>query len=97
MGFLSFKSNSATLRKLPTGSFTVDSTGAIVTSTVPTSFPVEEIRRTGQQVLQAFRGGHQAGYPFAELIIHFAAFKLSARELRGGAIVFFSPPNQAAI
>lgn len=97
MGFLSFKADNTKLRKLPTGSFTVDSNGTIVTSTVPTSFPVEEIRRTGQHVLQAFRRGHQAGYPFAELIIHYAAFKLSARELRGGAIVFFSPRNQAAI
>jgi hypothetical protein len=31
------------------------------------------------------------------LFIHYAAFKLSARELRGGAIVFFSPRKQAAI
>jgi hypothetical protein len=97
MGFLSFKPDKTQLRKLPTGSFTVDSGGTIITSTVPTSFPPDEIRRTAQQVLQAFRRGHQAGYPFAELIIHYAAFKLSARELRGGAIVFFSPRKQAAI
>jgi len=97
MGFLSFKPDTTQLRKLPTGSFTVDSAGTIVTSTVPTSFPSEEIRRIGQQVLQAFRRGHQAGYPFAELIIHYAAFRLSARELRGGAIIFFSVHQRASI
>jgi len=97
MGFLSFKPDNTKLRKLPSGSFTVDSGGNIVSSTVPTSFPAEEIRRIGQQVLSAFRRGHQAGYPFAELIIHYAAFKLSARELRGGAIIFFSPRRRAAI
>ena len=97
MGFLKFKSDSSKLKKLPSGSFTVDSSGNIVTSTVPTSFSNEEIRRIGDQVLQTFRGGHRAGYPFAELIIRYAAFKLSARELRGGAIVFFSPRKQSAL
>lgn len=97
MGFLKFKTDSTQLKKLPSGSFTVDSAGNIITSTVPTSFPAEEIKRIGDQVLSAFRGGHRAGYPFAELIIHYAAFKLSARELRGGAIIFFSPKKQSAI
>ena len=97
MGFLKFKTETAKLKKLPSGSFTVDSGGNIVTSTVPTSFSTDEIKRIGDQVLKTFRGGHRAGYPFAELIIHYAAFKLSARELRGGAIVFFTPKKQSAI
>jgi hypothetical protein len=97
MGFLSFKPDtSLPLRKLPSGSFTVDSSGNIVTSTVPTSFPVEQVQRIARLVLRTFEHGHQAGYPFAELIIHFAAFKLNARELRGGAIVFLSPQRRAS-
>lgn len=97
MGFLSLKPDTALpLRKLPSGSFTVDSAGNIVTSTVPTSFPVAQVNRIARLVLQTFARGHEAGYPFAELIIHFAAFKLHARELRGGAIVFLSPQNRAS-
>jgi hypothetical protein len=46
-------------------------------------------------VLETFERGHEAGYPFGELIIHYAAFKLSARELRGGAIVFLAPQRRA--
>lgn len=97
MGFLSFKPDtSLPLRKLPTGSFTVDSAGNIVTSTVPTSFPVAQVNRIARLVLTTFERGHEAGYPFAELIIHFAAFKLNARELRGGAIVFLTPQRRAS-
>ena len=97
MGFLSFRQSKSKLRQLPTGSFTVDAGGTIISSTVPTSFPAEDIRRTARQVLETFRRARQAGYPFGELIIHYAAFKLSARELRGGAIVFFSPLKRTAI
>ncbi len=97
MGFLSFKPDtSLPLRKLPSGSFTVDRAGNIVTSTIPTSFPTAQVGRIGRLVLNTFERGHEAGYPFAELIIHFAAFKLNARELRGGAIVFLSPQKRAS-
>jgi hypothetical protein len=97
MGFLSFKPDtSLPLRKLPSGSFTVDSSGNIVTSTVPTSFPASQVDRIARLVLNTFERGHEAGYPFAELIIHYAAFKLNARELRGGAIVFLSPQRRAS-
>lgn len=97
MAFLSFKPDtSLPLRKLPSGSFTVDRAGNIVTSTIPGSFPVAQVKRIAGLVLNTFERGHEAGYPFAELIIHFAAFKLSARELRGGAIVFLSPQSRAS-
>jgi hypothetical protein len=97
MGFLSFKPDTGmAMLKLPSGSFTVDRAGNIVSSTVPTSFPPAQINRIAEFVLNTFERGHEAGYPFAELIIHFAAFKLSARELRGGAIVFLSPQRRAS-
>jgi hypothetical protein len=97
MGFLSFKPDtSMPLRKLPSGSFTVDRTGNIVSSTIPTSFPPAQISRIARMVLNTFERGHEAGYPFAELIIQFAAIKLNARELRGGAIVFLSPQRRAS-
>lgn len=97
MGFLKFKADPTQLKRLPSGSFTVDSEGSIVSSTIPTSFPAEHVHRIADQVLTSFRRGHQAGYPFGELIIHYAAFKISARELRGGALIFLSPQNRTAL
>lgn len=79
------------LMHLPSGSFTLDRDGQVMTSTLPQSFPAAEIRDIGQKVLAAFRHAQQAQLPLSELIIHYAALKLLARELRGGAIVFLMP------
>lgn len=79
------------LMHLTSGSFTVDRDGQIMTSTLPQSFPPAEIRDIGQKVLAAFLHAQQAHLPLSELIIHYTALKLLARELRGGAIVFLMP------
>lgn len=99
MGFLKlfFKASTANrLMPLPSGSFTLDREGAVMTSTLPQSFPPTQLREIGQQVLASFRGAQKAQMPLSEIIIHYAALKLLARELRGGAIVFIMPlaPNQ---
>ena len=44
-------------------------------------------------MLTAFRQAQQAHLPLSELIIHYGALKLLARELRGGAIVFLMPQS----
>ena len=43
--------------------------------------------------MTAFRKAKQAQMPLSEIIIHYAALKLLARELRGGAIVFVMPQS----
>jgi len=93
MGFLSLfsKSSSNQLIPLPQGSFTLDREGRIMTSTLPQSFPTGQLRDIGHQVLEAFRQAQGAKMQFSEIIIHYAALKLLARELRGGAIVFLMP------
>ena len=95
MGLLKLFSRSAEsgLIHLPSGSFTLDRDGQIMTSTLPQSFPFGEIREIGQRVLTAFRNAKQAQMPLSEIIIHYAALKLLARELRGGAIVFVMPQS----
>ena len=95
MGLLKLFSRSAEsgLIHLPSGSFTLDRDGQIMTSTLPQSFPLGEIREIGQRVLTAFRNAKQAQMPLSEIIIHYAALKLLARELRGGAIVFVMPQS----
>ena len=79
------------LMHLPSGSFTLDREGQVMTSTLPQSFPAAEIRDIGRTVLTAFRHAREAQLPLSEIIVHYAALKLLARELRGGAIVFLMP------
>jgi len=92
MGFLSlFAKPAPTLLRLPSGSFTVDREGCVLMGTLPSSFPANLVKDIAQQVRAAFSEATTAQLPLAELIIHYPSFKIAARELRGGAIVFLSP------
>jgi len=77
--------------RLPAGSFTLDREGRIIISTVTQSFPDTLLREIGDHVLATFRSAQDAQLPLSELIVHFSSLTLTARELRGGAIVFLSP------
>ena len=79
------------LMRLPSGSFTLDRDGNIMTSTLPQTFPTADIQQIGQAVLAAFHAAEKAQMPLSELIINYAALRILARELRGGAIVFLMP------
>lgn len=92
MGFLNFfPKEPPPLRRLPTGSFTVDRSGAVLTTTVPSSFPPELVREVAEKVLSAFREAQAAQLPLSQLIIDYPSLKISACELRGGAMVFLLP------
>ena len=93
MGLLSFfsKGTRSRLMRLPSGSFTLDREGRVMTSTLPQSFPESQMRAIGEKVLSAFRAAQKAQMPLSEIIVHYAALKLLARELRGGAIIFLMP------
>jgi hypothetical protein len=96
MGFLNVFSGPQTLALStpPSGSFTVNSEGYMVTSTIPQSFPAALLSQIGQQVLAAFRNAAQAQLQMDQLIVTYAGLKITAREVRGGAMVFLSPaPN----
>jgi hypothetical protein len=90
LGFLS-KSGAVTLRRLPAGSFTIDRTGRVLASTLPQSFPLTVIQEVGERVLSTFRSAESAHLPLSEVSAEYSALKLTARELRGGAIVFLTP------
>jgi hypothetical protein len=91
MGLLSLFSKPApTLVRLPTGSFTVDREGAIVVATLPSSFPDALVHDIGEQVLACFREATVAQLPLSEIIINYPSLKITARELRGGAIVYLA-------
>jgi hypothetical protein len=92
MGLLSFFSKAApTLLRLPSGSFTVDRDGSVLMSTLISNFPASLVKDIAQQVRAAFGEAAKAQLPLAELTINYPSLTISARELRGGAIVFLSP------
>ena len=93
MGLLSRirKPRAVTLVRLPSGSFTMDRTGRVLINTLPHSFPATLVREIGQLVLSAFRSAQDAQLPLGELVADYSALRLTARALRGGAIVFLTP------
>jgi len=92
MGLLNlFAKPPARLIPLPSGSFSVDREGRILISTVSQAFPEEFINEISELVLTAFRTAHQAKLPLAEINFRYSTLKITARELRGGAIVFLAP------
>ena len=95
MGFLKkisrlFRSR-AGVRQLPLGSMTVDRDGQIVTSTVSSNYPKALLHEIGKDVLVLFREARNAEMPLAEVSVHFGSLRITARELRGGAIIFLVP------
>jgi hypothetical protein len=92
MGFLKrFFHSRAAVQQLPTGSLTVDRNGQVVTTTVSSVYPRALLREIGHDVLALFREARAAQMPMAEVSLQFGSLHITARELRGGAIVFFSP------
>lgn len=82
---------SSELVRLPSGSYTVDAAGKVIVSTLPRAFPQEKVREISEVVLRAFRSARAAGLPMGEFILQYSALRLTARELRGGAIIFLAP------
>jgi hypothetical protein len=92
MGLLSrFSKPSSDLLRLPTGSFTVDREGRVIAGTLPSSFPAELAGEIARQVRAAFQEASEAELPLSELVIHYPTFKITARELRGGVLIFLAP------
>ena len=98
MGLLSLfgKSASVALMRLPSGTFTLDRSGRILASTLPQNFPSALVEHIGEVVLSTFRSAQSANIPLSEMVAEFSALKMTARELRGGAIVFLTPRGFAA-
>ena len=93
MGFLNLfsKGGEAKLEKIPAGSFTVDRDGRIVISTMPQKFTEAYGADIAKMVLTAFRTSKEANLMLTEIFIHYAGLKITAKELRGGAMIFLAP------
>jgi hypothetical protein len=85
------KKSSAGPQRLPTGAFTVDAQGRVVSSTVPQAISAALVREIGEGVVEIFQGARKVNLSFSELVAQYATFKITAREMRGGAIIFLSP------
>jgi hypothetical protein len=92
MGFLKklFRRQAA-VQELPSGSLTVDRNGNTITTTISSSYPASLLREIAKEVLKIFNEARDAQSPLAEINIHFASLRVTARELRGGAIIFLFP------
>src|SRR5438045_4189018 len=86
-----FGSSRANVQELPMGSLTVNAQGNIVTTTVSSAYSEALLEDIGREVLVIFREAKVAQLPLAEVTIHFASLRVTARELRGGAIIFLLP------
>ena len=97
MGFLKrfFKSHAA-VQQLPAGSLTVNCDGKVLTSTIASGYPPGLLRDITRDVLLLFRQAREAQLPLAEFSIHFASLSITAREMRGGAVIFLSPRTAPA-
>jgi len=102
MGLLSlFSRPDPTLLRLPSGSFTVDRRGSVLVGTLPSSFPAELMDDIARQVLATFHSAAAIQLPLSELAVSYPSLKITARELRGGAIIYLSarapyaPANQS--
>ncbi len=80
-----------TLAKLPAGAFTLDQNGRVISSTLPGSFPEKDMLEIGARVLSFFRGAHLAQMPVQEFHVLYPNLKVTARFLRGGALIFLVP------
>jgi hypothetical protein len=91
MGFLRlFSRATPTLLRLPSGSFTMDREGKVLVRTLPSSYPTELVEEIGEQMIAAFRDATAAQLPLSEIVVNFSSLKITARELRGGVIVFLA-------
>lgn len=95
MGLLKkiFGSQRADVQELPMGSLTVNVRGDIVTTTISSSYSRGLLSDIAREVLVIFREAKEAQLPLAEVNIHFASLRVTARELRGGAIIFLMPQS----
>jgi hypothetical protein len=82
---------SAGVQQLPAGSMTVDRQGRVVTTTVSSTYPAPLLDEIGQGVQTLFMEARAAQMTLSELSLNFGSLRITARELRGGAIVFLHP------
>ena len=78
---------------MPSGTLTVDRNNQILATTVSSACSPEVLQEIGDQVLTLFQQARKSHLTLSEMTIHFSSLKITARELRGGAIIFLAPKH----
>lgn len=92
MGFLKrLFGGLAAVQQLPAGTITVDRDGRILSSTVSSMYPKNLLQLIARDVLELLHEARASQMPLAEVSLHFGSLRITARELRGGAIIFLLP------
>jgi hypothetical protein len=77
--------------RLPSGCFTLHRGGELVASTLPSSFSNATMLEIGRTIVEAFNQALEANLPLTDLHLHFSGLLITAREMRGGALIFLQP------
>ncbi|MBU6410914.1 MAG: hypothetical protein KGR98_11070 [Verrucomicrobia bacterium] len=86
----------ARVQELPTGSMTVNAKGDLLTSTVSSNYSRKLLTDVSREVLGIFREAREAQLPLAEFTVHFGSLRITAREMRNGAVIFLLPATKPA-
>lgn len=79
------------IERLPSGCFALHRGGTVTASTLPSTFPQQRMMEIGRIVLTAFKSAAEIDLPLTDLHIHYSGMLVTARELRGGALIFIQP------
>src|SRR5262249_23766962 len=77
--------------RLPSGCFALHRAGELVSSTLPSNFPMVAVLEIGRTVLEIFRTAQEASISLTDLHLNFSGLATTAREFRGGALIFLHP------
>jgi len=97
MGFLNLFSKStpgAAVEGPLTGSLAVDRAGKIVATTLSSQLAPALLTQIGRTALHAFAAARRIQTPLTELVTSYGENRVTAIELRGGALIFINPGRQ---
>ena len=86
----------ASIQQLPAGTITVDRHGKVITSTVSSAFPEMLLRDIGRDISGLFHEARLGQVPLSEVSLHYGSLRITAREMRGGAIIFLFPKTASS-
>ncbi len=77
--------------RLPSGCYTIHRGGELVASTLPSSFSRAAMLEVGRVVIEAFHSAQKTNLALTDLHLKFSGLTITAREMRGGALIFLEP------
>ena len=79
---------------LPSGCFSVHRGGEIATTTLPSWFSQKLTLDIARVAINAIKSAEETGLAVSEIHINYAGVEITAKDLRGGALIFIRPKNK---